>query len=154
MGINLKISTAILAVLFIAAGTVSAQEKKQVEKKVITVVTVDENGVKRDTTISTTDTLDFEGENIFITTKDGKAMHGMEQGDNVMIWTARPGEPGMPGQMKMRHMRMMSDDREPMEGVSYHITIDGVTVNIRAPKEKVKEADLILEEVRQILLKK
>ena len=149
-----KTATAILAVLFIAAGTVSAQEKKQVEKKVITVVTVDENGVKRDTTISTTDTLDFEGEKIIITTKDGKAMHGMEQGDNVMIWTARPGEPGMPEQMKMRHMRMMAGDQEPMEGVSYHITVDGVTVNIRAPKEKVKEADLILEEVRQILLKK
>jgi hypothetical protein len=32
--------------------------------------------------------------------------------------------------------------------------VDGITVNIRAPKEKVKEADLILDEVRQILLKK
>ena len=149
-----KTATAILAVLFIAAGTVSAQEKKQVEKKVITVVTVDENGVKRDTTISTTDTLDFEGEKIIITTKDGKVMHGMEEGDNVMIWTAKPAEPGMPEQMKMKHMRMMSGDREPIEGVSYHITVDGVTVNIRAPKEKVKEADLILDEVRQILLKK
>ena len=58
------------------------------------------------------------------------------------------GEMGPIGQMG----RMM--DQEPIEGVSYHITIDGVTVNIRAPKEKVKEADLILEEVRQILLKK
>ena len=149
-----KTATAILAVLFIAAGTVSAQEKKQVEKKVITVVTVDENGVKTDTTITTYDTLNFEGENIIITTKEGQVMHGDEQGDNVMIWTARPGEPGMPGQMKMRHMRMMAGDQEPMEGVSYHITVDGVTVNIRAPKEKVKEADLILDEVKQILFKK
>ena len=154
MGKDLKTATAILAVLFIAAGTVSAQEKKQVEKKVITVVTVDENGVKTDTTITTYDTLNFEGENIIITTKEGQVMHGDEQGDNVMIWTARPGEPGMPGQMKMKQMRMMAGDQEPMEGVSYHITVDGVTVNIRAPKEKVKEADLILDEVRQILLKK
>jgi len=60
MGKNFKTISAILAVLFIAAGTVSAQEKKQVEKKVITVVTVDENGMKTDTTITTYDTLNFE----------------------------------------------------------------------------------------------
>ena len=150
---NLKTAAAILTLLFTAAGTVSAQEKKQVEKK-ITIVTVDDNGVERDTTITTTDTLDFEGERIMITTKDGKVMHGKGQGDNVIIWTARPGEPGMPEHMEMRHMKMMAGDGESIEGVSYHITVDGVTVIIRAPKEKMKEADLILDEVRQILLKK
>ena len=67
-----------MAVLFTAAGTVSAQEKKQVEKKVITIVTVDENGVKKDTTITTCDTLNFEGDRIVIETKDGQgnARHG------------------------------------------------------------------------------
>ena len=154
MGRNLKTAAVILAVLFTATATVSAQEKKQVEKKVITVVTVDENGVKTDTTITTYDTLNFEGEKIMITTKDGKVMHGNEQGDNVMIWTARPGEPGMPEQMKIRHMKMMAGDQEPMEGVNYHITVDGVTVIIKAPKEKMNEADLILTEVKKVLLKK
>ena len=149
-----KTATAILAVLFIAAGTVSAQEKKQVEKKVITVVTVDENGVKTDTTITTYDTLNFEGENIIITTKEGQVMHGTGKGNKMIFIEKEDGRPGGPEQMEVRHMRMMAGDQEPMEGVSYHITVDGVTVNIRAPKEKVKEADLILDEVRQILLKK
>jgi hypothetical protein len=81
-------------------------------------------------------------------------MHGKGQSENVIIWTARPGEPGMPEHMEMRHKKMMAGDGEPIEGVSYHITVDGVTVIIRAPKEKMKEADLILDEVRQILLKK
>jgi hypothetical protein len=54
----------------------------------------------------------------------------------------------------MRQMRNMELNTEAQEGVSYHITIDGVTVNIKATKDKVKEADLILAEVRKVLLKK
>jgi len=154
MGKDLKTATAILAVLFIAAGTVSAQEKKQVEKKVITIVTVDENGVKTDTTITTYDTLNFEGENIIITTKEGQVMHGTGKGNKMIFIEKEDGGPGGPEQMEVRQMRNMEWAPEAREGVSYHISVDGITVNIRAPKEKVKEADLILDEVRQILLKK
>lgn len=151
---NLKTAAAILAVLFTAAGTVSAQEKKQVEKKVITVVTVDENGVKRDTTITTYDTLNFEGDRIVIETEDGKVMHGKGNGNKMIFIEKETDRPDGPGKMEMRQMRNMEWNAEAKEGVNYHITVDGVTVNIKAPKDKVKEADLILAEVRKILMKK
>jgi hypothetical protein len=64
------------------------------------------------------------------------------------------GGPGGPEKMQMKHMRNMELNSEAREGVSYNITIDGVTVNIRAPKEKAKEADLILAEVKKVLLMK
>ena len=143
-----------MAVLFTAAGTVSAQEKKQVEKKVITIVTVDENGVKRDTTITTIDTLNFEGDRMVIETEDGKVMHGKGNGNKMIFIEKEKGKPGGPEKMEMRQMRNMELNTEAQEGVSYHITIDGVTVNIKSPKDKVKEADLILAEVRKVLLKK
>ena len=151
---NLKTTAVILAVLIMAAGTVTAQEKKQVEKKVITIVTVDENGVKKDTTITTFDTLNFEGDRIVIETEDGKVMHGKGNGNKMIFIEKEMGGPGGPEQMRMRQMRNMEWNTEAREGVSYHITVDGVTVNIRAPKEKMKEADLILDEVRKVLLKK
>lgn len=143
-----------MAVLFTAAGTVSAQEKKQVEKKVITIVTVDENGVKKDTTITTYDTLNFEGDRIVIETDDGKVMHGAGKGNKMIFIEKEKGGPGGPEQMEMRQMRNMEWNAEAKEGINYHITVDGVTVNIKAPKDKVKEADLILAEVRKVLLKK
>jgi hypothetical protein len=154
MGRNIKTAAAILAVLFTAAGTVSAQEKKQVEKKVITIVTVDENGVEKDTTIITSDTLDFEANRIVIETKDGQVIHGAGKGGKMIFIDKEMGGPGGPEQMGMRQMRNMEWNTEAKDAVSYHISVDGVTVNIRAPKEKVKEADLILDEVRKVLLKK
>lgn len=150
MGRNLKTAAAILAVLFTAAGTVSAQGKKQVEKKV-TIVTVDEKGIKKDTTIISHDTIDFDGDEFVFETKDGQVFHGAGKGGKMIFLEKETGRPGMPAQMEMRQMRQMAADKE---GVSYNISIDGVIVNIRAPKEKVKEADLILEEVRKVLLKK
>jgi len=151
---NLKTTAVILAVLFTTAGTVSAQEKKQVEKKVITIVTVDENGVKKDTTITTVDTLNFEGDRLFIETEDGKVMHGKGNGNKMIFIEKETGGPGGPEKMEKRQMRNMEWNTEAQEGVSYHITVDGVTVNIKAPKDKVKEADLIMTEVRKVLLKK
>jgi len=151
---HLNKAAAILVVLFAAAGTVSAQEKKQVEKKVITVVTVDENGVKRDTTITTVDTLNFEGDRIIIETEDGKVIHGKGGGNKMLFIEKEDGGPAGPGRMEKRQMRNMEWNAEASEGVNYHITVDGVTVNIKAPKDKVKEADLILAEVRKILMKK
>ncbi len=143
-----------MAVFFAAAGTVSAQEKKQVEKKVITIVTVDENGVKKDTTITTVDTVNFEGDMIVIESKDGKMMHGSGNGNKMIFIEEETGGPGGTAKMEKRQMRNMEWNAEAQEGVSYHITVDGVTVNIKAPKDKVKEADLILAEVRKILMKK
>ncbi len=151
---NLKTAAVILAVLFTATATVSAQEKKQVEKKVITVVTVDENGVKTDTTITTYDTLNFEGDRIIIEAEDGNVMHGAGKGNKMIFIEKEACGPGGPEQMQMMHMKNMGWTPEAKEGISYHITVDGVTVNIRAPKEKMKEADLILDEVRKVLLKK
>ena len=151
---NLKTALAILAVFLTAAGTVSAQEKKQVEKKVITIVTVDETGVKKDTTITTIDTLNFEGDRIVIETEDGKVMQGKGNGNKMSFIEKENSRPGGPAKMEMRQMRDMEWNAETKDGVSYHIPVDGVTVNIKAPKEKVKEADLILAEVRKILMKK
>ncbi len=152
MGKNLKTAAAILAILFTAAGTVSAQGKKQVEKTV-TIVTVDEKGIEKDTTIIMHDTIDVECDDFVFETKDGQVIHGTGKGNKMIFIEKETGGPGGPEQMEMRHMRNM-EWTEAKEGVSYHISVDGVTVNIRAPKEKAKEADLILEEVRQILLKK
>jgi len=142
-----------MAVLFIAAGTVSAQQKKQIEKKV-TIVTVDANGVEKDTTITSHDTLDFKGDRIIIETKDGKEWHGREsreKGDQMVFVEKEMGGPGM---SSGREMNQMFGNPEAKEGVNYNLSIDGVIVNIRAPKEKAKEADLILDEVRKILMKK
>ena len=49
-------------------------------------------------------------------------------------------------------MKIMPPFAEDMEGVTYHISVDGVTVNIRASKEESKEADKILAEVKKILM--
>ena len=81
-------------------------------------------------------------------------MHGKGNGNKMIFIEKEMGEPGGPEQMQIRQMRNMEWNPEARDGVSYHITIDGVTVNIRAPKEKAKEADLILAEVRKVLLKK
>lgn len=132
------------AALFLATGAVSAQEKQKVEKK-MTIVTVDDKGVKKDTTIITTGTVSAGDEEFIFHTEDGKVIHGTG-GGNRMVFVSR--DEDAPG---MRHMRVMNLDAEPREGVSYSISIDGVTVNIRAPKEKTKEADLILAEVKKIL---
>lgn len=137
-------AAALTTALFLAGGTVSAQEKQKVEKK-ITIVSVDENGVKKDTTIIKTGTVDEMGEEFVFETEDGKIIHGTA-GDNRMVFVSR--DPGAPG---MRHMRVMNRDAEQREGVNYNISIDGVTVSIRAPKEKTREADLILAEVKKIL---
>ncbi len=151
MGKNLKIATAIMAVLFIAAGTVSAQEKKKVEKKITTIVTVDEKGVKKDTTIISNDTMDFEGDRIIIETEDGTVCQGREKGEKMIFVEKEMGGPGMHSGMRMKQMNCNPEARE---GVNYHLSIDGVIVNIRAPKEKTREADLILAEVKKILTEK
>jgi hypothetical protein len=148
----LTTAAAIMAVLFITAGTVSAQEKKQVEKK-IKIITVNDKGVTKDTTIISCDTLDFECDAIVIDTKDGKIIQGRGKGNRMIMIEKEEGAPGMMAPM-IRRMRAMNQNGEAREGVSYHLSFDGVTVDIRAPKEKAKEADQILNEVREILIKK
>jgi hypothetical protein len=147
MGKIFVTAAAMTAALFLAAGTVSAQEKQKVEKKV-TIVTVDDKGVKKDTTIVTTGTVTAGDEEFIFHMEDGKVIHGTGRGNRMVFISRDPDEPDTP---IMRHMKVMNLDAEPKEGVSYSISIDGVTVNIRAPKEKAKEADLILAEVKKIL---
>jgi hypothetical protein len=153
----LKAAAAIMASLFIATGTMSAQEKKQVEKKVITVVTVDEKGVTKDTTIIKSDTLEFEGENLIIHTREGKRIiHKPGEKSRMVFVDSEMGAPGheaAPG-MGAGPAWVMNPDRLEKEGVNYHISVDGVTVTIRAPKEKAAEADQILKEAQKILMKK
>ena len=153
-----RIATAIVAVLIVAAGTVSAQDKKKVEK-MITVVTVDDNGVTKDTTIIKTDTLEFNGENIIINTREGKhIMGGSGAGDHLM-WIEKDEDEVLPGQTMMQQhmmmpMRMAEREMETREGVNYHLSVDGVVVTIRAPKDKTDEADKILEAAKKVLMKK
>ncbi|HSO78374.1 MAG TPA: hypothetical protein VLQ76_07390, partial [Bacteroidales bacterium] len=138
---------AILTVLLLAPATVSAQEKKT-EKK-ITVVTVhDGEKTVTDTTIVLNDAPGGNMEEFVFETKDGRVIHGMR---SPHAMPGMKGMKGMKGQKDMMIMNRMAPMPPEMEGVNYRISIDGVTVNIRAPKEKSKEADRILAEVKKIL---
>ena len=148
------IITAVSVALLMVATTASAQETKKVEKKVV-IVTVEEDGATRDTTIIEGDTLFFEGGDLIIDTKEGKRIIRKPGDGSRMVWAGTPGTiPGRmaaPGVFPGRTMNMMQEEKE---GVTYHISVDGVVVNIRAPKEKTQEADQILNEVKKILMKK
>jgi len=156
MGNTLITTAAIMAAFLAGTATLSAQEKKQVEKKVV-IVTVEDDGINKDTTIIEGDTLNFEGGNLIINTREGKRIIRKPGEGSRMVWVENEGdmpmtmpmhEPGMRPAMMMRHMQ------PEKEGVSYNISVDGVVVNIRAPKEKAKEADRILSEVKKILMAK
>jgi len=153
---SLIAAAAIMASLFIASTTMSAQEKNQV-KKIFTIVTVDENGVTKDTTIIKSDTLEFENENLIIHTREGKRIiHKPGEKSHMVFVGTEMGAPGRepaPG-MGAGPAWVMNPDRPEKEGVNYHISVDGVTVTIRAPKEKAAEADQILKEAQKILMKK
>jgi hypothetical protein len=159
---------AVMTVLLLASTTVSAQEKK-IEKK-ITVVTI-HDGEKTviDTTIVLNDTVGGKMEEFVFETKDGRVIHGRSGERNMVFISDDENMPGMPVPHPMPGMKgmkgakgmkgpkdvMIMHGMEPMapemEGVNYRISIDGVTVSIRAPKEKSKEADRILAEVKKIL---
>ena len=162
---------AVMTVLLLASATVSAQEKK-IGKK-ITVVTV-HDGEKTviDTTIVLNDTTGGKMEEFVFETRDGRVIRG-RSGERNMVFISddenfsgmpaphpMPGMPGMKGMKGMKGQKdvMIMSGMAPMahmaqerEGVNYRVTIDGVTVSIRAPKEKSKEADRILAEVKKIL---
>ncbi len=156
---------AVMTVLLLASATVSAQEKK-IGKK-ITVVTV-HDGEKTviDTTIVLNDTIGGKMEEFVFETRDGRVIHGRSGERNMVFisddenFSGMPAPHPMPGMKGMKGMKGQKDvmimNGMPLmapekEGVNYHISIDGVTVNIRAPKEKSKEADRILAEVKKIL---
>lgn len=149
------ITTAVIMAAFLAGtATLSAQETKKVEKKMV-FVTVEDDGIEKDTTIIEGDTLNFEGGNLIINTREGRRIIRKPGEGSRMVWVEHDGEmpmhmgePGMRPAMVMRHMQ------PEKEGVSYNISVDGVVVNIRAPKEKAKEADRILSEVKKILMTK
>jgi len=148
------IVTIIVAALFAGTLTLSTQEVKNVEKKVV-VVTVEENGIVKDSTVIEGDTIRFEGGNLIIETGEGKRIIRKPGEGSRMVWSAAradfperaAAEGGAPG-------RVMTRMPEEKEGVMYSISVDGVVVNITAPKEKAGEADKILSEVKKILMKK
>jgi hypothetical protein len=145
----------LLAVFLTATVSVSAQETKKVEKKVIVVTDEDGIIVANDTTFADTDTLVFEDGNLVITTREGRKIIRKPGERSRMVWTGAPGEfPGRAISPGANPERTMTRMREEREGVTYNISVDGVVVNIRAPKEKTKEADQILNEVKKILMKK
>lgn len=154
MGKSLITATLLLSAILFASVSASAQEKQNVEKKMV-IVTVENDGKTTDTTIIKVDTLNFEGGNLILDTREGKRIIRKPGAGSRMVWTARPGEfqgrEVAPGAFPGRALNRM---QEETEGVNYHISVDGVVVNIRAPKEKTKEADQILSEVKKILMKK
>ena len=146
--------SAVLAAVLFATVAVSAQETKKVEKKMV-MVTVQEGGIEKDTTIIESDTSVFEGGDLIIDTREGKRIIRKPGEGSRMVWAGTPGDfqgrMAAPGVFPGRPMNRMQEEKE---GVSYNISIDGVVVHIRAPKEKTKEADQILSEVKKILMKK
>lgn len=156
MGKTFITASAIMFAFLAGTATLSAQEKKEVEKKVV-IVTVEDDGINKDTTIIEGDTLNFEGGNLIINTREGRRIIRKPGEGSRMVWVENEGgmpmrEPGMrPG---MRPAMAMRPSQPLKDGVSYNISVDGVVVNIRAPKEKAKEADRILSEVKKILMAK
>jgi hypothetical protein len=144
-----------MAAFLAGTAALQAQEAKKVEKKMV-IVTLEDDGVtKKDTTIVTTDTLVFEDGDLVIRTREGNRLIRRPGEKSRMIWVGEEGnfstrvtEPGM---MPARAMQQRFPEKD---GVSYNISVDGVVVNIRAPREKAKEADRILEEVKKILMSK
>lgn len=158
------ITAVALALLFAAANTSYAQNAKKVERKTV-IVTVTEDGEKRDTTIIEGDSLKFEGGDLIIETREGKRIIRKPGEGSRMVWAGDagtfPGRAGAPGTVKGRAAspavipgRALNRVPEVEDGINYRIAVDGVVVNIRAPKEKAKEADQILLEVKKVLMKK
>ena len=146
--------SAVLAAVLFATVTVSAQETKKVEKKMV-MVTVQEGGIEKDTTFIESDTIVFDGGDLVIDTREGKKIIRKPGEGSRMVWVEKrddfhPPAAG-PG---MRPARVMTRMHQEKEGVNYNISVDGVVVHITAPKEKAKEADQILTEVKKILMKK
>ena len=144
--------TVVLAAILLATVTASAQETKKVEKKMV-MVTVQEGGIEKDTTFIESDTIVFDGGDLVIDTREGKKIIRKPGEGSRMVWVEKrddfhPPAAG-PG---MRPARVMTRMHQEKEGVNYNISVDGVVVNIRAPREKTKEADKILEEVKKILM--
>lgn len=148
------LTTAASLAFLMVATTAFAQETKKVEKKVV-VVTVNEDGVQKDTTIIESDTILFEGGDLVIDTREGKRIIRKPGEGSRMVWVEKrddfPAHAEGPG---MRPARVMTRMHQEKEGVNYNISVDGVVVHITAPKEKAKEADQILSEVKKILMKK
>lgn len=152
---NILTATAvIMAGILAGTASLSAQETKKVEKKVV-IVTVGDDNIKSDTTIIEGDTLNFEGGNLIINTREGRRIIRRPGEGSRMIRMENQGEfPAAVAEGGIRQERAMIRMPEEKDGVFYNISVDGVVVSIRAPKEKAGEADKILSEVQKILMKK
>lgn len=153
-----------LAALLATANTAYSQDAKKVERKTV-IVTVTDDGEKRDTTIIESDSIEFEGGDLIIETRDGKKIIRKPGEGSRMVWAGDagtfPGRAVAPGAARGRTAaagafpgRALDRVQETEDGINYRIAVDGVVVNIRAPKDKAKEADQILLEVKKVLMKK
>ncbi|NLE34457.1 MAG: hypothetical protein GX622_05095 [Bacteroidales bacterium] len=150
-----KTTILLLAAFLFATVSVSAQETGKIEKKVIVVTEEDGIIVAKDTTFTDTDTLVFEDGNLVITTREGRKIIRKPGDGSRMVWVGEPGQfPGRAAASGVNPERNVTRIRDEREGVYYNISVDGVVVTIRAPKEKTNEADQILSEVKKILMKK
>jgi hypothetical protein len=151
---NSIITTAVSLAFLMVATAAFAQETKKVEKKVV-VVTVQEDGVQKDTTFIESDTIVFDGGDLVIDTREGKRIIRKPGDGSRMVWVEKRDDFHPPADGPgIRPARVMTRMHQEKEGVNYNISVDGVVVHITAPKEKAKEADQILSEVKKILMKK
>ena len=119
------IVTIIVAALFAGTLTLSAQEVKNVEKKVV-VVTVEENGIVKDSTVIEGDTIRFEGGNLIIETGEGKRIIRKPGERSRMVWTAAPGDfpgrveaaGGAPGRVRTRMPRIAALMNMPARNIT------------------------------------
>lgn len=146
--------SAVLAAILLSTVNTSAQETKKVERKVV-IVTVQEDGAQKDTTFIESDTIVFDGGDLVIDTREGKKIIRKPGEGSRMVWVEKGDDFHPPAAgAGMRSARVMTRMHQEKEGVNYNISVDGVVVHITAPKEKAKEADQILNEVKKILMKK
>jgi hypothetical protein len=153
MGRTIITTVAIMAAFLAGTAALQAQEVQKVEKKMV-IVTVEDDGVtKKDTTIITTDTLVFDEGDLVIRTREGNRIIRRPGERSRMVWVGEEGDfPPHLSEPGMMPARVIQHSFPEKDGVSYNISVDGVVVNIRAPREKAKEADKILDEVKKILM--
>lgn len=155
MGRTFITAAKIMAIFLAGTATLQAQEAKKVEKKMVIVTVEDDGTTKKDTTIVTTDTIVFDEGDLVIRTREGNRIIRKPGERSRMIWMDEKGNFPAPGaEPGMMPARVMQHRFPEKDGVSYNISVDGVVVNIRAPREKAKEADQILNEVKKILMSK
>jgi len=145
---TLATATVFMAVLFLAAGTASAQEKK-IEKKVHIIKVEDGKKTVIDTTFTITDPEGFDCKEYMIDLDDEKIICKTEGAGKYVIVTAEGDTEA--GASETKEMKVYISMDEDKDGVTYDVSVNDISVHITAPKEKAKEAEKLLEEVKELL---